>query len=54
VIRIIRLGIAAKILSRKKTSISELAYDLGFSSPSYFTRVFREKYNKCPSEFGTV
>ncbi|MFP4059395.1 MAG: helix-turn-helix domain-containing protein [bacterium] len=46
-----RLKTAAKILREKKTSISCLAYDLGFSSPSYFTKIFRLKYKMPPSAY---
>lgn len=46
-----RLKTAAGILKEKKTSISSLAYDLGFSSPSYFTKIFRLKYKMSPTAF---
>lgn len=51
-IRQIRLKIAAEILQEKKIRISELAYSLGFSCPSYFTKVFREKFHVAPTKYG--
>ncbi|SEJ15795.1 Helix-turn-helix domain-containing protein [Dyadobacter sp. SG02] len=32
-------------------NISEIAYDLGFEHPSHFTKVFKHKTGKTPSEF---
>ena len=32
-------------------SISEIAYDVGFSSPSYFSRCFREHFGMTPNEW---
>lgn len=46
-----RLKTAASILKEKKTSISCLAYDLGFSSPSYFTKIFRLRYKISPTAY---
>ena len=30
---------------------AEIAYDVGFSSPSYFSECFRKQFGKSPSEF---
>lgn len=46
-----RLKTAAKILQKRKTPISCLAYNLGFSSPSYFTKIFRLKFNMTPTAY---
>lgn len=46
-----RLGKAKEMLIEKKGSISEIAYACGFNSLSYFSRSFKEKYGKSPSEF---
>ncbi|MEO8852300.1 MAG: AraC family transcriptional regulator [Ginsengibacter sp.] len=32
-------------------SISEVAYDLGFTYPQYFTRLFKQKVGVIPNEF---
>ena len=50
-IKIIRLKFAKDLLSISNKSISEIAYESGFSSPSYFTKCFREFYNEIPSEY---
>ena len=50
-IRLYRLSHAQKLLSETKLSISEITYDLGFSSPSNFSRLFRKQFNMKPSEF---
>ena len=49
-IRNTRLGYAAKYLRETDMSISEIAYHVGFSSPSYFTKMFRSFFNISPSE----
>lgn len=50
-IRMIRLKHAIKLMETKKYSLSEIAYLTGFTSPSYFTKTFRDEYGKPPSEF---
>lgn len=50
-IQSIRLDTAIKLLTQKELNISEIAYQTGFSSPSHFSRVFKKKYGKTPSEF---
>jgi DNA-binding response OmpR family regulator len=50
-IRVQRLKIAAQLLTQKKRTISEIIYMVGFSSPSYFSRCFKEQYGCTPSEF---
>jgi signal transduction histidine kinase/ligand-binding sensor domain-containing protein/DNA-binding response OmpR family regulator len=49
-IRQIRLKKSLKLLSEGNLNISEIAYSVGFSSQSYFTRSFKEYYGKSPSE----
>lgn len=46
-----RLSKALKLLQEQKSNISEVAFDAGFSSPSYFTKCFRNKYQVLPSDF---
>lgn len=50
-VRIIRLKHALMLIESKRHSLSEIAYLTGFSSPSYFTKSFKEYYGKTPSEF---
>jgi signal transduction histidine kinase/DNA-binding response OmpR family regulator len=54
-IRNIRLTKASQILqSGEKIQINELAYQLGFSVPSYFIRKFREKYGMPPKAYNKL
>jgi signal transduction histidine kinase/DNA-binding response OmpR family regulator len=50
-IRRIRLERGAQLIERDAGTISEIAYRVGFSSPSYFSRCFREEFGMPPSEF---
>jgi AraC-like DNA-binding protein len=45
-----RLNKAKDLLKKKDLSISEIAFDSGFSSPSYFTKCFNKRFNLSPSE----
>jgi signal transduction histidine kinase/DNA-binding response OmpR family regulator len=48
-----RLRRAAQILSQQGGNITEIAYEVGFGSLSYFTRSFKELYNQSPSEYAS-
>ena len=50
-VRIIRLKASEQLLMNSEKSISEIAYDTGFSSPSYFTKCFKEYFNESPTEY---
>ncbi|MFZ0455478.1 MAG: ATP-binding protein [Ignavibacteriaceae bacterium] len=50
-IRNFRLKRALKLLSAKKGNISEIAFEVGFSNPSYFTECFKGLYGFSPSEY---
>lgn len=50
-VRIIRLKTAEKLIIGSEKSISEIAYETGFSSPSYFTKCFKEYFNENPTEY---
>ena len=47
----VRLKNAVADLSRTDKSITEIALDHGFSTPSVFNRYFKSKYGKTPSEY---
>ncbi len=49
-IRTYRLKIARKRIENKTGTISEIAYQVGFNSISYFNKCFREKYGLTPSQ----
>lgn len=46
-----RLGKAAQLLKQKQYSVSEIAYQTGFSSPAYFSKCFKVVYNMTPTEY---
>ncbi|MFK7807696.1 MAG: ATP-binding protein, partial [Saprospiraceae bacterium] len=50
-IRHIRLQKAKELLQNPELSITAVAYDCGFSDPSYFTRVFKKEVGKTPVEW---
>ena len=45
-----RLAKAKRLLESRSMSISEVAYDVGFSAPSYFTKCFKDEYNMLPGD----
>nr|WP_319569818.1 two-component regulator propeller domain-containing protein [uncultured Draconibacterium sp.] len=50
-IRNTRLKMAIKLLEEGKYNISEISFKVGFSSPGYFAKCFKDHYGKSPSEF---
>ncbi len=52
-IRSYRLKRAAQLLIEKKMSITQVAFEVGFSDPSYFTKAFRQQFGCLPSEFSS-
>lgn len=51
IIRKTRLEMAAQILRNGHFSISEVAYQVGFSNPKSFSRAFKEQFGVSPSDF---
>lgn len=49
-IRSLRLAKARKMILNKDGNINEIAYSVGFSSPQYFARCFKEEFGYPPSE----
>lgn len=47
----IRMKMAADMLRGNQYTISEVAYQTGFSDPSYFSRVFKSVFQITPKEF---
>ena len=45
-----RLQKAYALLQHSSLSVSEIAYDTGFSSPTYFSTCFKKQYGKYPKE----
>jgi len=50
-VRIIRLKAAEQLFINTEKTISEVAYDTGFTSPSYFTKCFKEYFNESPTDY---
>ncbi len=49
-IRSVRLQQARHLLQNTTLSVSEIAYETGFSSPTYFSRMFLEEFGQTPTE----
>ena len=45
-----RLNRAKTLLAETDKSISEIAYEVGFSSPSYFTKCYKDEYKILPGD----
>ena len=52
-IQLTRLKKAAQLLREGNMRISEICYQVGFSSPSYFTKCFTAQFGVKPSEFAS-
>lgn len=50
-IRKIKIQVACRLLLEKKLNISEVAYDLGFNDPKYFSSIFRKETGMSPTEY---
>jgi YesN/AraC family two-component response regulator len=49
-IKIIRLRHAERLLMQSGLSVSEICYEVGFTSPRYFSKCYKELYGYLPSE----
>ncbi len=50
IIRLSRLNKAKILLSNTDKNVSEVAYEVGFSAPSYFTKCFKDEFGISPSD----
>ncbi len=50
-IRSIRLKRAAQLLEKSKFTIAEIAYEVGFNNPKYFSRYFKDEFGMLPSAY---
>ena len=46
-----RLKIAAELIKKDRSSITDIAFAVGFSSHAYFTRCFKEQFHQLPSNY---
>ncbi len=50
-IKTIRLKEAARLLAENRLTVSEIAYQVGFTAPSYFTTCFGKQFGLTPKEY---
>ncbi len=50
-LRFKRLSVAAQLLARNKCRVSEVCFAVGFNSPSYFAKCFKEQFGILPAEY---
>ncbi|MBN1339566.1 MAG: response regulator [Bacteroidales bacterium] len=50
-IRTLRLHRAAELLMKGKGNVSEIAWDVGFNNPTYFSSCFSKQFGMSPKEF---
>ena len=50
-IRTARLKRAGEMILEKKFSLTQISYEVGFNSPSHFTKAFKQFFGCLPSEF---
>ena len=50
-VKIFRLKRAAELLKQNKLQIQEISYQVGFSSPAYFSSCFSKYYKMSPSDY---
>jgi DNA-binding response OmpR family regulator len=50
-VRTFRLKRAASLIIEKRLSVTQIAFEVGFSSSSHFTKAFRNHFNCLPTEF---
>ena len=52
-IRKLRIQKGAQLLSQNWGSIAEIAYEVGFSNPSYFSKCFKDHFGVIPSSYNS-
>lgn len=50
-IKNVRVEAAENMIKNRNCTISEIVYDIGFSSRSYFSKIFKEKYKCSPKHY---
>lgn len=46
-----KMEYARKLLTTKKYNISEVSFEVGYSTPSHFIAAFKKKYGSTPKRF---
>lgn len=50
----VRLETAARLLKLSKHPVNEIAYKIGYDTPSSFTKAFKKRFNYSPAEFREI
>jgi YesN/AraC family two-component response regulator len=50
-IRLVRLKRASQLLRESQLTVSEIAYQVGFNDPRYFSKQFKLEFNMLPSKY---
>jgi len=50
-IRRVRLNKAAELIQKKFGNLSEIALEVGFNSPAYFSDCFKKQFGVSPSQY---
>ena len=50
-LRIARLKKASALMSSSDMTIAEICYEVGFTSPSYFSKCYKEYFSESPTEY---
>lgn len=50
-IQLLRLKKSIELMADQNITISEIAYEVGFSDPNYFSKVFKKAYKLTPTEY---
>jgi len=47
----VKLEKAVQLMEKSDMKVAQIAYHVGFSTPNYFSKAFKEKYHMSPSEY---
>lgn len=50
-VRMVKLKSSLELINTSRMSMSEIAYEVGFSSPSYFAQCFKKQFGISPSDY---
>ena len=50
-LRSLRVKKARELLAKSEKTVSEIAYEVGFSNPTYLTKCFKDEYGLSPTDF---
>lgn len=50
-VRSVKLKLSLNLIKTSGKTMAEIAYEVGFSSPSYFTKCFKDQFGISPSEY---